>query len=177
PEASAVDGHDRAMTAQVLAAAAGLRVAHGARLAVRVVQVRVAGQRRQVVTFGHDKSLPGERDYRLRLNGSRAGGVLKALEHADESFFKLAAQYCVGAQPAQQVFVDRSIQAIEAQVRQRVELSDGGQDLDREARRGVHGDVESDQVRLAHRLLAQRLAREVQTRYPGAGAPQPRRRR
>src|SRR5947207_1749836 len=58
-----------------------------------------------------------------------------------------------------------------------VEFADCGQDLDREARRRVHGHVESDQVRLAHRLLAQGLAREVETRHASAGAPQPRRRR
>ena len=129
------------------------------------------------MTLGHEECLPGEGYNRLGLGRGRLTGASKALKHADERFFKLAAQDCVGAQPAKQAFVDWSVQAVKAQMRSRVELADGGQHFDREARRGVHRHVESNQVRLTHRLLAQRLAREVQTRYPGAGAPQPRRRR
>ena len=173
PEAAAVDGHNRAVAAQVLAAAARFRVADRVRLAVGVVQVRVAIESRQTPALGYQESLPAERHDRFGPRAGIAQAISDALDNTHQSFFKLAAQDRLGAQPAEKALVDGSVEAVEAQMRTRVQASDGGQRRHRQPRRCMHGDIKGDQVRLPNRLLPQRLARKVETRHSSVGALEP----
>jgi hypothetical protein len=63
-----VDRHNRTMPAQVLAAAAGFRIAHRAPRSAGKHELRVLRQRRQTAAVRHEEPLPGERD-----QGRRAG--------------------------------------------------------------------------------------------------------
>src|SRR5213080_5448095 len=65
--------HDGTVTAQVLAAPAGLGVAHDAGAVVGQGQMCVLFQRRQVVAIGHQEILTSERDLRLNLRQPRTG--------------------------------------------------------------------------------------------------------
>src|SRR3712207_8657950 len=60
-EPPAIDRHDRAVTAEILATAAGLGVTDDARAAVRQRQMRVSRKSGEVAAIGDPEALSGER--------------------------------------------------------------------------------------------------------------------
>ena len=104
------------------------------------------------------------------------------LVEADEPAFELAAKDGLGPEAAQEVRVQRRIQAVETEVRRGIETLEPRRDGAREPRRRVHRQVDGDQARLAHRPLVEVLDREIDAAdrcprltEPGRGRRQPER--
>ena len=112
-----VHRHDGTVTAQVLAAPAGLGVAHDAGAVVGQGEMCVLFQRRQVVAIGHQEILTSERDLGLNLRQPRAGRAgLQAAGQAQQPLLKLSPQDRADAQTTQQAGIERGVQSKSAQM-------------------------------------------------------------
>ena len=179
-EAPAVDRHDGAVPAHMLAAAARLCIARRAALAVSQLEVGVAAERWKAGPVRHAELQLGERYDRLALGfGWRARAARReACVQARQSGFELAAEDGPHAEPAQEGFVHWRVKAVATQVRARVERLDPRQEGAGEARRGMHRQVDRDQRRRLDRLFFQRLNGKVDAgdRRPRLAQPSGRRR-
>jgi len=166
-----VHRHHRAMAAQMLAAARAFGETDDLAAALGRDQVRIARQRRQAGAVGLD-----EIDFRQTHHwlGLRHVSVLQPLHQRHQRRFHFTAEHRAYAQLAQQRLVHRRIQAINAQVRVRGELPDTRQRCNRNARGGVHRDIDSDQIGAGQHLGFEHLQRQIETLDLAALAFQPR---
>ena len=116
-----------------------LGVAHRPRTADRH-QVRVSSQRREAGPVRHQKLLPLERDAGAAAALAARGGRQRLLE--------LAADDRIDSGAAQHGLVERGIQPVRAEVGPRIRGLHAVQHPQEQARGGVHGQVERDQVGL-----------------------------
>src|SRR5438445_1411051 len=156
-ETPGVDGRDRAVPAEVLAAAGRLDVSRELEPAV-LVDVRVLLRRRQLRPARHRE---------VELLEDRAGGRRLALRlelrcELDQGGIGFAAQDGVGDAGQEILGVEGRVEAIEREVTGGVHgprpLGDG----DAEAERRVHWDGDRDEARPAHLLGIERLDGDVQ---------------
>jgi hypothetical protein len=112
-EPALIDGHHRAVTAQVLAASAGLDEAERLPFAARQDQLRVAPKRRQAGAIGRRELHPVATHDRLDLFIAFFSGAQSARQ-ADQPRFEFAAENGLDAKSAQQLLVHRRIEAVHA---------------------------------------------------------------
>ena len=197
-EDTVVDRHDRAVAAEMLAAAAGFGVAGDPEPAVGHQQVRVLAQRRQAGAVGGmklrrsseigaprsarrallERSIgPAPRVRRvapLRLAGAASPSASCVTSCANALEF--TAQNRFDAEFAQIGLVDRSVQAVEAEMRARIQPPHRFDQADREARGRVHGNVEGDDAGCANRFFVQtsgEIGRGRRLRRPRGAATRP----
>ena len=123
---SAIDGNDRAVTAQVLTATAGLCVAHRAAPVLAHLHIGIARQRRQAIAPGHAEVLldKGNDGFRLRLQSDGAVGRQPFVQ-ADQAALEFTAEDRPATQfRPQERLVQRRIKAIEAEMSRRIEGPD-----------------------------------------------------
>ena len=177
-EPSAVDRDHRAVPAHVLAAPARLRVPGRAAPAVPRFQMGVAFERRQAGAVGNAEPLLGKGDQGLALGlpGRRAVRREPFIQ-AHQAAFELAAEDGPATEPAQEILVQRRVQAVEAHVRRGIEAFKPGHEGARQPGGGVHGQVDGDQAGVAHRLFVQVVDGQIVAGDRRPGLAQPRRRR
>src|SRR3990170_7706678 len=125
----------------MLAAPAALGKSYYLAAPVRQLQVGVTGKRREPGPVGGEKLDPAEIDEQLAL-GPIAASASQALGDAQQSGLEFAAKNRSDAEPSQEHFVHRRIQSVNAQVGPGGERLDARNRFDRDARRGVHADVD-----------------------------------
>ncbi len=155
----------------MLAAAAALDETDGLATAIRQLQVRVARQRRQRAAVGREKFDFRKIHHRLGLHLAVAGAQPFHQRHQGRLDF--AAQHGLNAQLAQPLLIHRRVQAIHAQMRLRRERLDARYRFHRDARGGVHGDIDRHQMGTAQHLGLQTLQREIETMHLATGALEP----
>ena len=175
-EPAAVDGHDRAVTAQVLAAAAGLDVACG-HPATGLDVARITGEGELVGAVGD-----GERHaVQVRTAEAAAHGDVRHFcgfaagqdraREGDEHRLDLACDHGVPVRVEQMLRVQPGIVAVERDVRARVQVAHAGRGLHPQAQRCVHGDRHEHQrgggrVRRGERLDGEVHGARVEPRLP-----------
>ena len=178
------------MAAQVFAAAAGFRVSRDLESSFRHQQVRVLAQRRQAAAVRRDEVQAFERDRAPRTARRVRGALLRCvligaapqvrrravpprLARANFAIGKLrneflqcrlelASENRIHAQVAQVGFVHRSVQAVKAEMRARIQAPHGFDQGYRQARGRVHRNIECHDVRCANGVFMETLARQIQ---------------
>ena len=175
-EPAAVDRDDRAVAAEMLAAAAGFGVAGDARAATGQLDVRVPLETGKQTTVRHEEPLPVQGDRRFGLclpwRGLRFVGG-EPLDQRDEPLLELTAEDRPGAELAQILLVHRRIQTVEAEVGVRVDLLHTLHKAGRQPGGGVHWHVERHQVRGGNRRLVQALDGQIEAGDPRSRLAQP----
>src|SRR5713101_110543 len=177
-----IDRDNRTMPAEMLAAAAGFGVTHGAMLAAGDDQVRILVQRDEPGAVGDVKFQPRERSDRLGLPGGDRGpvgltGVADSRNQMRQPLFEFSPEHGVNAEPAQIRFIHRGVKAVKTDMRSGIQFSNQGNQRHREARGRMHGHVERNQISPANGVFSKRFTREIETRYLRASVPEPRCRR
>jgi len=132
----------------------------------------VALQVRQAGAVGRDKCNPGKVHHGLDLHIARLTGA-QPLRQAHQPRLKLAAQYGLHAEAAQQRLVHRRVQAVHAQMRVRRHFTDARNGLDRDAGGGVHADIQRSELRAGKQFRSEFLQREVDALHVESGLLQP----
>ncbi len=133
------------MTTEVLAAAASLDEPDRARRVAAEAEMCVPGERGQPrAVRRHEGDLVESHQGRaLRQRVVPREGV----GECNELRLHLAAQHGARAERAEQGFVHRRVEAVDAHVRVGRHPADVRHRLDGDSRRGVHGDVDAYQIR------------------------------
>ncbi len=176
PKAPAVDGHDRAVPAQVLAATRGLDVAADFVTAAGQLQAGVVGKRRQPCPIGYFEALARQGDQRQSLTSIAGPGPAQfahLLGQGDERLLELPADDRVDAQAPKEALVHRRVQPVDAQVRPGVDGPHARDHLCGNAGGSVHGDVEGDDIGGDERRLLQRLHGQIHAGDVDAGFAEP----
>ena len=174
-EGTVVNRHNRTVSAEMLAAAAGFGIADDAMAFTRHDEMGVLFERRETAAVGDVELLAGEGDgwLWLSIRRWRRGRVAEALDEMDEAFFEFAAENGLDAECSQVVGVHRRVKAVEADVRAWVQTANGLNQRDGEARGGVHGHVKRNEISGANRRFAEVFAGEIEAGDFGTGAVQP----
>jgi hypothetical protein len=186
PELAVVDRHDRTMAAPVPAAAAGFRIAHQPPAAVGHLQCRVVRQWRQPAALRdqevnlRQRTTIERKTRRVRGEGFavRALRTLRStfvISEGGEVLFELAAEHRIGAERSQPLVVQRRIQPEGADARRSVHPPGVRDDRRGQARRGVHRQVEGDEIGRDEAFLEESLLRHVDARDLPPRRAQPRR--
>ena len=142
-EATPIDRHHRAVTAQVLAAATRLDEAADPLLAIRETKLGVAVERGQVgAVRAHE--LDGLGAHAVDRLGSQT--VAQCLGERQQVGLALPAEQRDDSELTQQRLVERCVEAIGREVGVRQTLAQPRQQLDRDARGGVHAEEDRDQA-------------------------------
>ena len=159
-EPAAVDRRNRAVPAHVADSRVTSRCSrrraarpseHAAwRSVAAVAGACAAGRKRQL----------GER-HRRDARRRRALGAREAIDERDQLGLVLASEHRVGAARAQVGLVERRVQAEEAHVGARVQVTHAGGDAHTDAQCRVHRHRDSDEVRVADQLVIEVLEREI----------------
>ena len=162
PEAPVVDGHNRAVTAAVLAAAARFG-RPGNPHDVTHTQLGVAGERRQGRAIGDTELDARHRQAELRAVWyvDRSGGGRFAEREPAEIVLEFGTQDIGDAKARQQPCVERRVESERAQAGRRIELAHATDDGDSEPCRRVHGQEEPNQRRLGDIVLHEPIAGHV----------------
>ena len=139
------------MSAKVLTAAARFRVTHGSVLAIRQDQMGIGTQRRQPHAIRRLKRETRQRYSRLR----RSGTVGKMAGEIDQRLFELATEHGGHTVRAKTFGGQNRVKTIGAELGVRIQAANRIQQLQRQARRRMHGHIKRNQARLAHRLFRQ----------------------
>ena len=162
-ENAVVHGNDRAVTAEMLTAAARFRVAHSAMFARGQYEMGVGTKRWKIRTVGNLKAQARERYLRIeRMNLRKSGKAGKVFGEVGESLFEFAAQQAGDTVHAKAFRAQRGIESVGAEVCVRVHATKRLNEFRREARGGVHGYVKGDEGGFAQSRLVQGLARQVE---------------
>src|SRR5260221_3813804 len=132
-ESAVVDRDHRAMPAEMLAAAAGFRIAYPLAYAPHL-QRRVGCQRGELRTIGSDEPQPVERH----------GRRVQSVSHIREALLELAADYRTHALRPQIRFVHRRVQAVAADMSARPAVSNFLYQRNGQARGTMHGKTDGD---------------------------------
>ena len=160
PEAAVIDGHHRTVPAAVPAAAATLGKADGARASVGHFEAGIARKRGQTLAAGHDEGHAVEIHFgRLRIYGRRS--ALGLPRKGDERRFEFAPEHVGDAELVQPGVIHGRIEPIGAKVGEGRQLPNSRQRLDRNAGRGVHGEVKTDQRGTVQSGRFEPLARQI----------------
>ncbi len=170
-EAAVVHRNHRAVAAKVLAAAARLGESDHALAAVRQVETRVARERGKPVAIGRHEPDLVEADHVLHLLCAVAGA--DALGGGQQRGLELAAEHGADTEVAEKRLVDGRVKPVDAQVRLGCERLDAWQRLERDARRGVHGQIDGDHAGAAQHLGVEAIERQIQAVHPKSGPFQP----
>ena len=162
-----VNRDDRAVPAQMLAAAARLRVADALSTARRH-ELRISAQDRQSYAVGDDKLQP--------IQGRLCHG-LQIIGKPCERLFELAADDALDAEAAEVSLVQRRVQTVAADVRARIQLANTLQHRACEACCGVHRQMKRNQVGFPHLQNRQCSDRQICARYLMTAVAKPRARR
>ena len=162
-EAPAVDGHHRTVPAEMLAPAAGFRIAGRQPVAFGRRHVSVTGQIGQATAVGHAKP-------QLGVGNRRPAWGLCAVIHEPAGErrqlpFELAAEDGADPEPPEKLLVQRRVQAVATDMRRRIEADDPRDELRGQARRRVHGKVEGDQARFPDRPFIEAFHGQVDARH------------
>jgi LPS-assembly protein len=170
-EPTSVHRRDRTVTAEVETTAGALDRSHSLAPAVGKSELRVAGERRE-------RPAGGDGEIEALENGSRSTRVPSPVAERRDSFrerpFELAAQDRVHSRREQQLRVQGRVEAVEAQVRERVQRAEPGDDLEGDAESGMHRDRNPDEIRCPHPRFVERLDREIEGVGVDSGALQER---
>lgn len=141
---------------------------------------------RKTVAVRGNESLPSWRDQRLWLGQAvHTSAVLvlsESLGKMHERFFKLAAEDGRDAQRAQIVDVHRRVQAVTTQMGTGIQSAQRRDELRRQSRCRVHGQVDCNERSRANCSFMKRLPCQIEQRdlvaapaEPGSGRGQPKR--
>ena len=171
-EAPVVHRHHRAMAAAVLASAAGLGVAHKVLLTGGHLELGVMAQRGQMLAARDAKPLASQVDGRFSLRpcGASRG---QAARQREQALLELSPEDGLCALQAQVLVVQRRVQTVATQVRRRVRGAQPRQQVRCQPRRGVHGEMDGDEIRCGRTLLVQALHRQVLAGHRPAFLVQP----
>ena len=130
------------------------------------------GQRRKPGSIGREKLDPGETDDRLALD-LYAAIASQALGEAQQPRFEFAAENSPNAEFSQERFIHWCVQTVNAQVSRGGERFDARDRFDRDARGGVHADVDRHEAGAGEGVGIERLQRKIDARHLQARPFQP----
>src|SRR5262249_34467228 len=103
--------------------------------------------------------------------------VRQPAREADQACFELSTQDCLSPKPAQKCLIEWSIQSITTNMSPRIPFAYSLDGLHSQARRGVHGQIERHQVRVAQSFTKQGRIGEIDAVHLVSIGSQPSRRR
>jgi hypothetical protein len=172
-ESPLIDGHHRAMTAQVFAPARAFGETGPLLRAIGELEPRIAMKRRKPRTIWRDKVDFAQVDFRAGI-WLLAGAQL--LGEREQPGLDLAAENRADAQVPQHLLVDRRVKAVCAEMGLRRERANAGESLDRDTGRGMHSEVERDQSGVRQCLRIELFQAQVEAADVESRAIEPRRR-
>ena len=158
-EPAAVDRYDRAMTTEILATAGRLGETDRLVCTIRHDQAGIFLKGRQLAAVRDDEFSLAEVDqwYALACRLAR----LQLPDHLHQAGFVFSTDDGLHAERAEQLDIHRCVQPVNAQVRAWRELPDPRQRLDGDTCRGVHGNIDGNDIGCRVQALVELLYRQV----------------